>query len=401
MSVSSVSTKPHIAEWFFQPLLSQANRPFMWFLEQDRPKPMALKEAADWVSSYGRGLEALELARGERIVSLGAASASMWLSMIAHGLQGLVNVSVPISLEPKKQLQLITDSKSTALLADSFEHLYALLNEGALPAELQHVIILGSMNHSLPTVEGVKIMGVEDVQTLGRAQPDRTSQKLALCNPEETASILCFPASDEDLGFEDASFTVMKKTHADWMETYLGLIDLFAPTGYTPHEEVVLEMADWHDPGSYAATYIMPLLAGRTLGFLPEGANVIKALQDMQPSMLIANAERLEELKGAIEALIDEHSDWIERTLFKKALGLAKLKFESPENFKGWRKYLASTLQEVAVKNIGKRIGGSLKVILSVDEDTPYATQLFFFTFGIQLVEVPVAFQRQFEKRNW
>lgn len=394
-------TKSHLAEWFLHPLLAGENHAFLWFLDGSRNKPMAYKEAGEWVGAYVRGLDALGIARGARAISLGSISPYLWLSTIAHSLQGLINVAIPMALDSAEHMRIIYDSKVACLVLDDIKTLKSLLAMTELPPEVMCVIILQPKGSEVFTSPQLRVVFIDELMQLGRPQPDRVSQKRTANQPEETATILCFPTTADDIGMTDSNSTVLKRTHAEWGETYRTLIDLFQKASVNVGQENMLVMSDWQNPAAYAAAYIFPILNAKTLGFLPPNSSVLGALTQLQPSLLVANAKTLEELRHELHTHVQTQGDWFERFTYQQALKIGKTNYENPEKIKGWRKYYANLLQDIFIKTFSKSMGGKLKTILSVDEDTPYQTQLFYYSFGIDLVEVPNAFEKQFEKRNW
>ena len=78
----------------------------------------------------------------------------------------------------------------------------------------------------------------------------------------------------------------------------------------------------------------------------------------------------------------------VDKFVMDQALSLGKAKYERPHRRRLTERLTERLLHSMIVRSFRTRMGGRLRAAISADSNVSYDTQLFYYSFGVELFEL-------------
>ena len=396
---AALAAAGHIAQLFYQQTLQNRQATLLWTNDGNRMIPVRRSDVAEWVSLYARGLSALNIARGARIALIGTPSDVRLKMILGHALAGMTTIALADDLPIEDRIRLLDQSHVSVLIAENAREALPYLQEGGSMPELQMLISLqGTLN--LPH-RHMNFYNLDEVISRGRSQPDRTSQWLQTLRKDD-AALLIGARRMAEAGEDDHAMPVelTMKTHAELMQSCETIRTILSESGHAlaDDQNPIVVHGYFHHVADFIACQILPLTLTRSISYLSNKLGDMEHYHQLQPQLLISDSDYIVQLHQRLERLLTQESDGIDNFMARTLFRLGKKRYEKSGKMSGLEKLLFNITFQSVSNRVRRCIGSKLKVILSVDEQIPYPTQLFFETFGVRMVEIPAVFEKALEK---
>jgi acyl-CoA synthetase (AMP-forming)/AMP-acid ligase II len=209
-------------------------------------------------------------------------------------------------------------------------------------------------------------------------QPDRSAAGLRAIVGKDTALLFYFKDAKGRKQATRYTHTLLLE-HIARIETLLGKSALRA-------EELVMTTTSWEQPIGHIAACYCPVTKEAMVQITHAVPDV--SLFENNAHVAVGDAAFFDGIRESIEKVVRQ-SGQIESMMLAKAVSLSKPSYESPGGIRPLLRMQKAALQATIVKKVRKMLGANLRLFIGTDNEAHYDTQLFFHTFGIELVELP------------
>lgn len=332
------------------------------------------REVAGLINSSARFLHSLGIGDDARVAFCGLTpSKAYWVLELATLTIHSAAVIIPQSFSASERVAVVAESRSKVAVVETVQDAQLLLKSISQLPQLTHILCLSGK------VDGaIAVSSWEECLEQGRMQPDHTAQLLASLTPTHTALLFYKVAKSghKATRYDHGQLLV----HAQAIKGLLGQQQGVNEVG------VILTSATWNAPAEHIASCFLPLLYGTALQ-VNDNSEDFFCLEN-HPSVLVAPAAYSNQLRAHMEQEV-KASGWLEWKMLTKSLSYGKQKFEKENRIGLFRHMMDNMLKATVMKKVKKKLGGKLQLIVGTDDASSYKTQLFFHTFGVELVDVP------------
>src|SRR5579872_5086998 len=168
---------------FFATAQRRGERPFLWAKKDGRYQPTSWTEAANMVSRLARGLAALGVAPGDRVV-LAAESRPEWaIADLAIMSAGAITVPAYTTNTVDDHRHILGNSGARAVITSK-----PPVSDRAAAAAAQLPSVAATVVMEAQVPERVRLW--DDVLALGDAQPDDIAERVTALGPDDIACII-------------------------------------------------------------------------------------------------------------------------------------------------------------------------------------------------------------------
>jgi len=355
---------------FFATATRRGERPFLWAKHGHRSQyqPLSWAEAACAANRLARGLVALGVAPGDRVV-LAAESRPEWV------IADLAIMSAGAITVPAYTTNTVDD------------HRHILANSGARAAITSKPPLserVGDAAVRLPGVRNViaiedageAMRGWDDVLALGDARPDDVAERIAAIQPDDIACLIYTSGT----GGPPKGVAL---THRNVIANCRGAYRLLEMLGLG--EEVFLSFLPLSHSYEHTAGLMFPISIGAEIYFA-EGAETLAAnLVEARPTIMTAVPRLYETLHQRIRMGI-ERERGLKRRLFEQAVANGRKRLAGESLSLGeW--LLDPLLDRLVRSKVRARFGGRLKAMISGGAPLNPEIGSFFVALGVMLLQ--------------
>lgn len=365
----------HLLQLFISSVMKSGDAPFVYERHAKMYVSALEKEVAAEVNSFSRALHMIGVSEDARVAFCGLQpSKALLISQFATLSIRAAAVVIPASFPAGECVGVLAETRSKVALVETLSMANTLAQARGLLPELTHVICLdGKADTALP------ILHWKSFADSGKMQPDRTAESLAAIKPTETAML--FYSREEGKAHKATRYS-----HGQLLE-HARTIEKLMGVAHAIHKgDIVVTSPVWEQPVEHIASCFLPILRDASIQVNEDPVGF--ACLENHPQVLVAPAAYLEKLRAHIEQNIKE-SGRLEWSMLQKSLAYGKRKYESADKIGLLRKFFDMALKATVVRKVTNLLGGRLRLIIGVDDAASYETQLFFHTFGVDLVEIP------------
>lgn len=372
--MAPIATATHFLQYLLTDMRARAEQPLLCEKQGAIFHTVTLRETASRIADFARALSAASIEQGDRVTLHAAASPSLliaeWAILAGKG----VAVIVPRSFTPDELIETLAESKSKIVIVERFATAYHLAaNASAIPDLKCIVCEEGNAHAALP------IVSWGDFIDAGRMEPDRSTALLRSITEKDTA--LMFYYRDTD-GQRHA----IRYTHGLLLD-HVGRIEAMFKDEAIQKGELVLNATSWEHAVGHIASCYAPVLK-EALVQITHGIPDISLFENT-PQVTVGDAAFFDGIRQSILQLIRQ-SGQVESAMLNKALALSKQNYESQKKgLSPFARLQWAMLQATIVHKVKKLMGGQMRLFIGTDDEAHYETQLFFHTFGVNLIELP------------
>ncbi len=360
---------------FFDQAAKRRDAPFVWHKEDGRFRPQSWGEIAEQVSALSRGLRALGLQPGDRVV-LVAENRPEWLvADLAIMAAGAITVPAYTTFLAGDHRHVLTDSGAVGAIVST-----RALAEHLLPAVLDAANckwVVGMEDLRRPQAGAVPLHLWDDLLDQGRELPDDVAEVSGRAKRGETACIIYTS------GTGGVPRGVML-SHGAILCNCMGAYKVLERLGLG--HEVFLSFLPLSHSYEHTAGQFFPITLGAEIYYAEGIEHLQRNLNEARPTIMTAVPRLYETMHLRMRRRIDKEGG-LNAKLFYKAVELGKKRYLDPKSLTLWERLQDMVLERLVRDKVRKRFGGRIKAIVSGGAALNYDIGLFFTALGLPILQ--------------
>ncbi len=375
MGVADYPACPSLTAMFFEQAERMADRPFLWSKRNKVWTSLTWREVAGQVNLLARGLQALGLAPGDRVVLIAENRPEWLIADLAIMAAGGVTVPGYTTNTVNDNLHLINNSGASMVVVSTrslAERVIAAALSANHPPSVIAIEPLGLMQNP-----GVELRNWQDLLALGSTHEDRIAAQVAATKRQDTACLIYTS------GTGGAPKGVML-SHGAIICNCMGAHDLLLEIGLK--DDVFLSFLPLSHSYEHTAGQFFPISIGAEI-YYAEGIEQLAAnMVEARPTIMTAVPRLYELMRNRILAGV-ERTGGSKAKLFQRAVALGSRRYREPGSL-SLRERLENRMLDLLVRRkVAKRFGGRLKAMVSGGAPLNYEVGLFFTALGVRILQ--------------
>jgi long-chain acyl-CoA synthetase len=364
-----------LATMFFEQAAKYGEKPFLWAKQNDAYRPLSWTAAAQQASLLSRGLRALGVQPGDRVVLVSENRPEWLIADIAIMAAGAITVPAYTTNPVADHQHVLDNSGARAAIVSTAALAERLLPAARRAAELKTVIHLEPV--PAPQQEGPQLVGWDEALALGGKSEDDVAEVAGRAARKDTACIIYTS------GTGGAPKGVML-SHGAILSNCLGAYQLLLDLGL--EEEVFLSFLPLSHAYEHMAGQFFPISIGAQIYYAESIDRLAKNLTEVRPTIMTAVPRLFEALRERILIGV-RRSGGVKEKLFTAALDLGRRSYEEPDSLSLTERIENAALDRLVRSKVRARFGGRLKALVSGGAALNYEVGLFFTTLGLCLLQ--------------
>lgn len=369
----------NLPDMFFEMARDRDRRPFLWAKTGDegkrRYRPVSWAEAARQVNALSRGLRALGVDAGDRVLVCAENRPEWVVADLAVMAAGAVTVAADAKAPPATLRHLLEDSGARVAIASTAQISARLLQAADGLETLTYLVAMAPPTSGASTK--VTLVGWQDVLGIGEEQPDDCAARLAAVGREDVACLIYTS------GTSGPPKGVML-SHGAILANCAAAHAILEKFGVS--DEVFLSVLPLSHAYEHTLGLFFPISIGAQIYYAESADRVGANLREARPTIMTSVPRLLEALRQRIAAHW-LHAGRLSREMFRHAVELGRRRHEPGQRL-GWRDRLVDlALDRVVRRRVRARFGGRLKVMVSGGAPLSYDTGLFFTALGLTVLQ--------------
>lgn len=360
---------------FFSQAARLGEKPFLWAKRDGTYAPTTWREAAETANRLARGLRAMGVKDGDRVV-LCAENRPEWLiADIAIMAAGAITVPAYVTNTANDHAHIIEDSGAVAAIVGNDRIARHLLPAALNTARMQFVAGIDRLKvdqqGNFPVVQWDALIGK------GEATADFVADRVAATRRNDL-SCLVYTS-----GTGGAPKGVML-THGSIICNCMGAHDILEELGLG--DEVFLSFLPLSHSYEHTAGQFFPVSIGAQI-YYAEGADTLATnMLEARPTIMTAVPRLYETMRTRILRGL-ENQPARNRALFHKAVRLGTKRYENPKSLGFGERLVDKTLDLLVRRKVAARFGGRLKGLVSGGAPLNREVGVFFTALGLRLMQ--------------
>jgi long-chain acyl-CoA synthetase len=371
LGTTDVLALPSLPAQLFAVSARKPDAPFLWKKSAGAWTSRTWREVADDVAALARGLRALGLAPGERVVLVSENRPEWLIADYAIMAAGLVTVPAYVTNTADDHRYILSNVGARAVIVST-----AALAKRVLPAvagsgTVAHAILIEPLDRA-PTL-ATDIRTWVDVLAEGRARDD-----IAVPAPLARTDRACI-IHTSGTGGAPKGVTL---SHGAILSNVTGAATLLESLGLG--NEVFLSFLPLSHSYEHTAGQAFPVAIGAEI-YYAEGVEALAGnLLEARPTIMTAVPRLYETMQARIRRQVDRDGGF-KKTLFDAALRLGTARYRG--TLAWWQRPLDWLLDKLVRDKVRARFGGRLKAMVSGGAPLNPDVGLFFTALGVTILQ--------------
>ncbi|MDH5490303.1 MAG: AMP-binding protein, partial [Rhodospirillaceae bacterium] len=366
---------PNIVDMFFIQVENKGERPFLWDKVNDKYTPTTWREAAATVTSLARGLRAMGVKNGERVVIVSENRPEWGLAELAIIAAGGIAVPAYTTNTVDDHLHIVEDSEALGMIVST-----AKLAERALSAA--H---LSEGTRFAITMEQVDIKQSLDVEVMTWDSAIKRGQNEHLNVIEEIKNIkrtdtACIIYTSGTGGTPKG----VMLSHGALLHNCNGAQFVINDLGL--ENNVFLSFLPLSHSYEHIGGLHFPISIGAEI-YYAEGIEALgKNMGEAHPTIMTAVPRLYESMHARIMRGIEQQGGLKEK-LFRKTIELGTKLYHDPNSLSLGERALNALLDKLVRSKVKARFGGRLKALISGGAPLNPEIGIFFHALGVTILQ--------------
>ncbi|MFQ5773381.1 MAG: AMP-dependent synthetase/ligase [Kiloniellaceae bacterium] len=365
---------PSLPALFLRQAGQLADRNFLWAKREGRYRAMTWREVEGAVRDLSRGLRALGLARGDRVVLVSENRPEWLIADVAIMAAGGITVPAYTTNTTDDHHHVLADSGACGAIV-STRALARVLPAARQAPECRWVVAIEEPSQGQRGA--IELHGWADTLAKGAAMPDDVGDVVAGIRRGETA---CFIYTS---GTGGAPKAVML-SHGAILCNCMGAYYLLQQLGL--EHEVFLSFLPLSHAYEHTTGQFFPMSIGAEIYYATGAEHLLTNLAEVRPTIMTA-VPRLYETMYQRVLRNAEKQGALGKRLFDLTLRLGRKRYFSPHGL-GWGERLLDRVAERLVRDkMRARFGGRLKAMVSGGAALNPDIGIFFTALGLRVLQ--------------
>ncbi len=366
---------PNLVSLFFDRAEARGEHPFLWVKEDGKFHPQTWREVAVQVSELARGLLALGLQKGDRVVLVSENRPKWLIADLAIMAAGGVTVPAYTTNTVDDHRHIVNNSGAVGMIVST-----AKLAERALPAAHTSSALRFAVTMEPVSLEQSLNVEVLDWQAaLNRGQHVHTNVLLESegLTRSDTACIIYTSGTG---GVPKGVVT----THGAILHNLAGAREVLNQLEL--HDDVFLSFLPLSHAYEHTAGQFFPIALSAQIYYAEGADKLLSNMAEARPTIIMAVPRLYEMMHARILRGIEKEGGKKE-ALFRKTLALGIKAFTAPDTMTLMDKIQNVVLDKLVRKKIAQRFGGRLKAFVSGGAPLNPDIGLFFTALGVRILQ--------------
>ncbi|HSD34092.1 MAG TPA: AMP-dependent synthetase/ligase [Alphaproteobacteria bacterium] len=360
---------------FFEQAAKRADRPFLWAKSDGTWQSIAWGETARRVKLLARGLRALGIGKGDRVVLVSENRPEWLIADLAVMTAGAITVPAFTTNTVADHRHILTHSGAKAAIVSSRQIAKRLLPAAAGASDLKTLISIEPLD--LTQTQAFRTLSWAEAMELGGKSPDEVAATVSGLRREEVS---CFIYTSGTGGTPKG----VMLTHGSIMANCEGAYDLLL--AFDLGEEAFLSFLPLSHSYEHTAGQFLPIALGAEL-YYAEGVETLASnMVEVRPTIMTAVPRLYESMHQRIMRGVEKMSG-MQKWLFLKAVELGRKDYEQPGSLNPWERILNWVCERTVREKVRARFGGRLKAMVSGGAALNYEVGVFFLALGVRLLQ--------------
>ncbi|MDH5748607.1 MAG: long-chain fatty acid--CoA ligase [Rhodospirillales bacterium] len=366
---------PNLVTMFFEQVEAHGEAPFLWAKHDDRYQALTWREVAAQVSELGRGLQALGIGKGDRVVLVAENRPEWLISDLAIMAAGAITVPAYTTNSVADHLHILQDSGAKGAILSTKRLAERFLPAAHESAKLKFVITMEAPDRGQNL--SAEVIPWRDALTRGdKTHANMVADALKI-RRNDTACIIYTS------GTGGAPKGVMLD-HSSILHNCAGAADALMELGLG--KEVFLSFLPLSHSYEHTAGQFFPMSIGAQI-YYAEGADTLGAnMLEARPTIMTAVPRLYETLHARISRGVKQ-AGGVKEKLFNKALNLGRKRYQDPDSLSLGERLLDHALTALVRKKVRSRFGGRLKALVSGGAPLNPDIGIFFTALGLRILQ--------------
>lgn len=349
---------------------------FLWRKVGDAYQPLTWGEVDRAVRSLTRGLAALGLQRGERVLLLSENRPEWLISDLAIMAAGGITVPAYTTNTKGDHRHVLNDSGARGAIVSTWALAERFLAAAAEAGNCAWVIV---MEPGKGGGEEIKIARHhwDEVLALGERSPDIVADSVARIERRDTA---CFIYTSGTGGSPKG----VMLSHGAILCNCMGAYHLLAELGL--EQEVFLCFLPLSHAYEHTAGQFFPMSIGAEIYYATSVEQLLNNLAEARPTIMTAVPRLYESMYQRILRGVEKQSA-LKRRLFHLALDLGRKRYRDPGSLTLSERLLDRLVDRLVRDKVRGRFGGRLKAMVSGGAALNPDIGLFFTALGLPILQ--------------
>jgi len=364
---------PNLATMFFDQAARHADRPFLWSKHGGDYRPQSWRRISDEVKAVSRGLRALGVGPGDRVMMVAENRPNWVVADLAIIAAGAINVPAYTTNTTDLHEHILADSGAKLAIVSTAALARHLL-PAALKTGLSHVVAMEPVDG---LHQGVKVVSWQELQELGTSEPDDVEEVAAKIDRRELA---CFIYTSGTGGLPKG---VMLSHHA-LLSNIRSIRLAFAPL--LSGTETFLSFLPLSHSYEHTCGLYFPISIGAEIYYAEGVDTLVTNMPEARPTIITCVPRLYEVMRQRILMGVKRQSD-TKRKLFERALALGLKKLAPGGRLSLGERLFDLVLDKLVRDKVRERFGGRLKAMVSGGAPLNPDVGNFFAALGVTVLQ--------------
>ncbi len=368
-------TCPSLTAMFFDKARDQGDKPFLWAKQAGSYQSISWAETARRVKDLSRGMRALGLQPGERVVLVSENRPEWLISDLAVMAAGAITVPAYTTNTEDDHNHILTDSEATGAIVSSKALARRLLPAAIEAPACKWVVAIEDLDiEQQPTVE---IHQWDDVLARGREQPDDVAEIVAKAKRDDVA---CFIYTSGTGGSPKG----VMLSHGAILCNCRGAHGVLEQLGLG--NDVFLCFLPLSHAYEHSAGQFFPISVEAQIYYAESVEQLLTNLAEAKPTIMTAVPRLYESMHLRIMRGVEKQGG-LKKKLFEQAVRLGRKAMDDPRSLTPGEHVLNALVERLVRTKVRGRFGCRLKAMVSGGAALNQDIGSFFLALGLPILQ--------------
>ena len=366
---------PNLVCMFYAQVEQRGEHPFLWAKRDGKYRPLTWREVAQQVTELARGLQALGVKDGERVVLVSENRPEWLIADMAIMAAGGITVPAYTTNTVEDHRHIVEHSQAVGMIISTPK-----LAERALQAaHLSDLTRFAVMMEELELQQSLNVEVISWQSAINRARTAHTNimENAKAIQRTDTACIIYTS------GTGGTPKGVMQ-SHASILHNLAGATAVLEKIGFD--NDVFLSFLPLSHSYEHTAGQFWPMALGAQIYYAEGVEQLLNNMAEAQPTIMMSVPRLYEMMHARISRGVAKEGGKKEK-LFNKTLALGKKAFETPGDMSLLEKLQNAVLERLVRNKVRQRFGGRLKAFVSGGAPLNPDIGLFFTALGVRILQ--------------
>ncbi|MCH8037732.1 MAG: long-chain fatty acid--CoA ligase [Proteobacteria bacterium] len=360
---------------FFEQAGKAAEKNFLWAKRDGAYRPLTWGATARAVKDLSRGLRALGLEPGERVVLVSENRPEWLIADVAVMAAGAITVPAYTTNTSADHNHLLTDSGARGAIVSTRALAERLLPAAIEAPDCKWLICIEDLDSGRQG--DIEIHGWAQVLDAGAARPDHVAETVARAKRSDTA---CFIYTSGTGGVPKG----VMLSHGAILCNCMGAYHLLEQIGLGG--EVFLSFLPLSHAYEHTAGQFFPISIGAEI-YYAAGIDKLPAnMAEARPTIMTAVPRLYESMYQRILRGVEKQGG-LKKTLFELTLRLGRKRYFEPHGLGLWERLQDRVVERLVRDKVRARFGGRLKAMVSGGAALNPDIGIFFMALGLRVLQ--------------